>query len=293
MSKLGFTTSNLQRGVANSADLLLRNRYFEKNPALTEDGENSLIARPGLKFWTQVGEGPVRGLFSEAGAFDGDLFVASGDTLFRVTKNRVATPIQTGLFAPDTGVVKMAVVAPIGAQPERLFFTDGRNLFVYNGTTSSVVAVPNDDGCVDLAVIASYVIVIPVQDAGTRGVFYWVKPGAIVINALDFATAESSADALLGVSVIGDNFVLTGESTTEVWYVDGDTTFPMKRLKGVVFDRGTWEQTAVAINEVLVLVDAQGGVFAVQGGQPQRISTHDIEEQIRKSIQNQQRFSNL
>lgn len=291
MSKLGFVPSNIQRGVADAADLLLRNRYFEKNPALSEEGENSLIARPGLKYWHTVGDGPVRGLFSEAGAFGGDLFVASGDSMYRVKKDKTSTLIQSGLFAPDKGIVKMVVVAPIGAQPERLFFTDGRNLFVYtSGNTCSVVTIPNDDGCVDLAVIASFVIVLPVQDAGTRGKFYWIKPGAIVITDLDFATAESSPDALLGVSVIGDNFVLTGESSTEVWYVDGDATFPMKRLKGVVFDRGTWEQTSVAINEALVLVDAQGGVFVIQGGQPQRVSTHDIEEAIRKSIQNQQRF---
>ena len=87
----------------------------------------------------------------------------------------------------------------------------------------------------------------------------------------------------------GDQFWLPGESTTEVWYFTGDPTTPVRRLAGVVFDRGTWEATATVIDNTLIVCDADGAVFAITGsGQPKRISTDDIEEQIRKAIQNQQ-----
>src|SRR5690606_38126898 len=91
-------------------------------------------------------------------------------------------------------------------------------------------------------------------------------------------------DGVYGVEVFGDQFWLPGESTTEVWYPTGDQEAPMRRLQGVVLDRGSWENTACAIHETLVLVDADGGVFVTGGSSPQRVSTPDIEEEIRKAM---------
>ena len=78
--KVDFVTSGFKRGVANAVDLVLFNRYFEENPSLTEDG-SSLLTRPGLNYFTSCGEGPIRGLESESGSFDGHLIVASGTEL--------------------------------------------------------------------------------------------------------------------------------------------------------------------------------------------------------------------
>jgi hypothetical protein len=93
-----------------------------------------------------------------------------------------------------------------------------------------------------------------------------------------------------GVEVLGDQFWLPGESTTEVWYFTGDITAPVRRLQGVVFDRGSWQNTATAIHEQMMVVDSDGGVFIISGGSPQRVSTPDIEEQIRKAIAAQQTY---
>jgi hypothetical protein len=132
---------------------------------------------------------------------------------------------------------------------------------------------------------------VPVQTGEFIGRFYWIEPGETTIDELDFATAESHPDAVLGVLPFGDQFWLPGERSTEVWYPTGDSSAPMLRLQGVVFDRGCWEGTAVAIKETLVVTDADGGVFAFRGGAPQRISNPGIEEQIREAIQTQQRFT--
>src|SRR3546814_4200351 len=104
-------------------------------------------------------------------------------------------------------------------------------------------------GVIDVAVINSYVIVIPVQEDGYQGRFYWIDPGEIVVDPLNFATAERSPDGIYGVEVFGDQFWLPGESTTEVWYVTGDAGAPMRRLQGVVSDRGSWQNTARAVHE--------------------------------------------
>lgn len=291
MVKVNFATSDFKRAVADASALILKNRYFEKNPFLTDDGA-ALLARPGLKRFLPVGDGPIRGMFSEPGAFNGDLFVVSYDTLYRIDQDLNITTIQSGLHEPDKGFVNMAITANIGTEvPEYLYVADGQILYVYDGTTCSQVATPDDVGVVDVAVIDSYVIVIPAQGQDINGRFYWIEPGETTIDPLNFATAESSPDAVLGVEVLGDTFILPGESTAEVWYATGDAAAPMQRLQGVVFDRGTWEATAASIDENLIICDANGGVFLISGGAPKRISTPDVEELIRKAIQLQQNLT--
>src|SRR5690606_37306686 len=66
------------------------------------------------------------------------------------------------------------------------------------------ISTPNDIGIFDVATIASYVICIPVQVGEFIGRFYWIEPGEVTIDPLNFATAESSPDGILGVEVSGD-----------------------------------------------------------------------------------------
>lgn len=417
MARVNFSPTTFDRGVSRTAPLTLKNRYFEQNPSLNEDGA-TLLARPGMRLLTYIGAGPIRGLHSEPGAFGGDLFVASGSNLYRMSDDLTATLLYSGLANPDQGFVNMAIVAAIGETPEYLYVADGTSMIVYvangyakntisgtpaNGdvvrigptyyqftsgavdtgtpagtsgspwlvalgaapidawtnlhdaindsgtagtqystaltahtqvsaityfatevsvralefgaasntivTTETGAAIawtdggtlvgggtdqiypvqmPDGVGVIDVATVASYVIVIPTQSDGYQGKFYWIPPGETTVNPLDFATAESAPDGLNGVEVFGDQFWLAGESTTEVWFPSGDPAAPMQRLRGVVFDRGTWQDTAVAINETLVTVDSDGGVFLIRGGTPQRVSRPDIEEQIRKAIAKQQ-----
>lgn len=152
------------------------------------------------------------------------------------------------------------------------------------------VQMPDDLGAIDVAVCNSFVVVIPAQVDGNIGRFYWIEPGETIVKPLNFATAERSPDGVFGVQVFGDQFWLPGESTTEVWYFTGDANFPVARLQGVVFDRGSWQNTAKAIHETMVVVDADGGVFLIQGGAPKRVSTPDIEEEIRKAMAKQANF---
>jgi hypothetical protein len=47
---------------------------------------------------------------------------------------------------------------------------------------------------------------------------------------------------------------------------------------------------AVPFEEGIVLTDSLGGVFLVSGGEPRRISTPAIEEQLRRALIEQRRF---
>ncbi len=54
MSAIPLLLRNYFRAVAKEARIYLRNRYFEKNPVLTDE-QTAAIARPGLKRWIEVG----------------------------------------------------------------------------------------------------------------------------------------------------------------------------------------------------------------------------------------------
>ena len=413
--KVDFFPGDYQRLAADGGPLLHRNRFYELNPTLNDPEGVSFLPRPGLRYLTTVGEGPIRALFTEEGSFDGNLFVASYDSLFRLDSALTQTLLYSDLFQPEGGTVNMTVTAPIANEvPEYLFFADGRNLFVYtsngyaHGTVSGspangdvirtdtvyyqftnasvdagapagtlanpwlvalgindaaawanfaaalnasgdagvaystaldanpvvnsvgqgatsvvvearapgaggnaiittetgagiawtggtlsgggdpyvrVVEMPDDIGAVDVATLDSYVFVLPVQDGMYRGRVYYIEPGENTVNPLNFFTAERSPDAVNGLEILGDMLWLPGDGSTEAWYVSQDPNARMQQLQGVVFDRGTWEGTATAIHESLIVVGADGAVFKITGGSPQRLSNPGIEQTIRDAIQ--------
>lgn len=410
-TKVDFFSGDYARPVAGAAPIIQKNRYFEIVPNFSQEG-SSLVARPGMRYLTTVGQGPNRGTFSEEGSFNGDLFVAQFDTLWRLNNQLVAQDIFTGLFNPERGTVNMTVTAPIGNEvPEYLFFADGRNLFIYTengyatGTINGVPAngdvvrigsfyyqftngsvdagtpdgtvgnpwlvkvgltsqlswiylygavdgdagaewttditanpdvqsiansatsltveanvagamgngvvttetgagiawedatltgggtaqvrpvdMPEDLGAVDVVTLNSYVFVLPVQIDEFKGRVYYIQPGETTVDPLDYFTAERSPDGVNGMEVLGDLLWLPGDGSTEAWYVSQDPEARMQRMQGVVFDRGTWEGTAVAIHEAMIVVDATGAVFEITGTAPKRISNPGIEEEIRRAI---------
>jgi hypothetical protein len=420
MALISVGRSTFKRQVGKIPSIVLRNRFFEQNPVLNaQEDFVSLISRPALRKFIEVGGGPIRFTFDEPGTFDDDLFVVSGTGLHRVTAAGVSTYIGE-LGTSPIGSVSMAATGRIGETPEYLFIADGGVLWVYlddgsalgqleasgailNNDTISIagiyyrwtngsvnagspagtlanpwlvnlggtnaeaitamfkaingagvpgtdystaltihptvtaysaaandlfvaaktpgiagnsiavtetganltwvggatltgggtpqlrqVAVPDDLGAVSIAVINSYVIVVPVQGRGTNGQFYWIEPGELTIDPLNFATAERSPDPINQVVVFSDRFWLLGKTTTEPWVTTGNPEAPMQRFSGVLYDRGAWEGTAMRVKDSMIVVDEDGAVFQIAGGL-KRISRPDIEERIRRAIQRQAR----
>lgn len=144
MADLPLGHADYHRTVAKEARIQTRNRYFEQNPIL--NGQNSaLISRPGLRRWLYVGDGPIRGIYSQPGSFKDALFVVSGNAWYRVDKDGTVTLI-TADINPGGGSVSMAGTGTIGTTPEFMFMADGRNLWLYTddgyakGTLSGTAA---------------------------------------------------------------------------------------------------------------------------------------------------------
>lgn len=121
--------SDWRRNVAREPELRFVNRYYELNPA-DQASQAALIARPGLRRFLYVGNGPIRGVYSQPGSFDNALFVVSDDAWWRVDRDGTKTLLQSGLN-PGQGAVSMAGTGNIGDTPEYMFLADGRNLWLY------------------------------------------------------------------------------------------------------------------------------------------------------------------
>lgn len=151
------------------------------------------------------------------------------------------------------------------------------------------ISVPEDAGAVSVAVINRYVIVVPTQIDDFQGRFYWIRPGEVTIDPLDYATAEREPDKLLQVITSGTMFWLCGQTTTEPWITTGDAEAPMERFQGTIFGQGSWEGTAVQMEDGFTVVDQAGGVWHVSdNGITCLTKTRpDLEERIRKAMQRQ------
>jgi hypothetical protein len=417
MVNITLGTGDWRRSDYDEPNVLLRNRMFETNPT-NQELQASLLSRPGFRRWLEVGEGPIRAMYSQQGAFSDKLFVVSYESLYSVDQDEIVTLLGNGIEGGAAGgSPSMVATSTIGTTPAYLYIADGSVLWLYleigyaksilqltgalsnndtvrigstyykwtnagvnvgtpagtvgspwlvnysatgataltnlrnainkngiagtdystalvihpdvtcinstatqmavrakvagtggnailtqvivgaflawNGATLlsgglpgiSQVAMPDDVGPISLAYINGYVVIVIAQGNDVNGRFYWIRPGAVIVEALDFATAERSPDPLHAARVYGDQLWFLGESTTEIWYPTGDADNPFQRSQGRLFDRGVWEGTDVQLKESIVLVDVlDGTVYKISGAGPQRISTHSIEERIRKAM---------
>lgn len=225
-----------------------------------------------------------------------NLFKAINDSGIDGTTYSTALVKNPSAFASFVSSTVVRVVATgFGVDGNAVITTEtGANLAWGSGTltgggTASLFQVPTPDevGIISVVTINSYVICVPAQGEGVNGRFFWIEPGESTIDPINFATAERSPDPILQAIVFSDMFWLCGSSTTEPWVFTGDPNAPVQRFSGILFDRGTWEGTAVQVKDSLIVTDPDGAVFQIKGGL-KRISRPDIEERIRNAIQIEQ-----
>lgn len=132
--------------------------------------------------------------------------------------------------------------------------------------------------------VDSYVIV----SIANSQQFYWIRPGEVIIDPLDFASKESSPDPIMHVRTVGDQVLLIGEKSTENWYATGSDLAPFAPIDGRAYARGSLQGTAVVIDESVFLVGDDGKVYRVglQGITP--VSNNGIEERIRRQVRREQ-----
>lgn len=236
------------------------NLYLEKDDSGLSPDKTLRIQRPGLATLMAY-PGAIRAL----GYWYGKSvqIIVSGKVLM-IDGAGVAGNINGTGIAPIVGTAFVIAIAI----PEAVYLYD---------TALTTVALPDSRIVQDIDQINSYLIV-PNPD----GRFYWIEPGEKVIDPLNFATVESSADGLKAVRRLGDELWFFGQESIEVWQPTGDADLPFARAPGRLFQRGCLDRDTVRrFDNALVWVGEDGSVYRASAV-PQYISNPGIDERIRK-----------
>lgn len=245
------------------------NFYVER--VETAGGRESFVlkTRPGLTSLITTLPGFVRGMREMGGV----LYVVAGNSLLSVTSGGVATTLGTVLgsarcvltdnFIPDTR--------------RQLVIMTGERGYVYDTVTGFVEITDTDFTDVAVPVAAAFLsgyITVPTEDG-----FIWsAVTDATSWAALDFKTAESAPDRVVTLlSAYGDLWLFGGR-TTEIFRVtDAEDVF--QRIQTIEYGCGSPYACCVADNRVWWL-DQYGRIWAASGFQPQRVSTHPVEQYL-------------
>lgn len=145
-----------------------------------------------------------------------------------------------------------------------------------DGGLHALVAVPVPTGGIEAAVsvttLAGFVII---SVAGSQRMFL-IFPGEFWVE--DFFEAESEPDLIYQVLAVGDFLYALGATTVEPFSATGDINFPFAPVSGRAMKHGITPGTALVIDDGIIFVDDRG---IVRDNSGERLSTHDIEEQIR------------
>ena len=257
----------------NAADNRMVNLYPEIVP---EGGKEAAFLQraPGLRLLATVGTGPIRGLNS----FNGNLYVVSGEQLYKVDSTYVVTLLGTvsGSSAPVS-------MANNGTQ---LFVACNGPSFVYNSSTLAFGAITDPDfpGALTVSYLDGYFVFI---EPSSQRVWVTALNDPTSIDPLDFASAEGDPDGLISSIVDHSQVWLFGTSSVEVWYNSGNADFPLQRIEGAFNELGCAATFSVAKldNSLFWLgqdARGQGIIYRANGYTGQRISTHAVEWQIQQ-----------
>jgi hypothetical protein len=244
------------------------NCYLEAAPP----GSKSLAATAGcygIAAISTIGTGPIRGVLS----LNNRLFVVSGEWLYEAFANGGSAALGT---IPGSERVR------VEGDGTNLMVTTATAGYYYDGTTVSQIADSDYPVLRSLANIDGYYIgVLP-----DTGQFYLsLNRNPASWDGLDFATAEKYPDDLIQVIVNYGEAILLGRESGEVWVNTGASDFTLERQPTGVFEKGCSSPWGAAKADNRVFFPGHDGiVYALNGYQPERISTHAIEQAMAAAV---------
>tara|TARA_R110000772_G_scaffold90767_1_gene187034 strand:- start:76 stop:1395 length:1320 start_codon:yes stop_codon:yes gene_type:complete len=243
--------------------------YSERAVESTSKSPVALYQRPGLKPFTTVGTGPIRGVHT----MDGVPFIVSGTNVYTFNSAGVVTDLGT------IGGTDFVDMADNGFEVAIVSSDKG-----FIATTSTVTQITDVDFRIPSSVSFQdgYFIF---SEKDTAVIFRSEALDGFSYNGLNFATAEYDSDDLRRVFSDRDELWAIGLNTLEFWYNDGSTALSFTPTQGKVYETGCLARDTVKKidNSILWLgSDDRGGriVWRAGGGAPARVSTHAIEMKL-------------
>lgn len=228
---------------------------------------------PGLQAFAGVGTGPHRG----ARDVEGQLFVVSGTTLYRVSA--IGEPTSLGTI-PGVGLVSMAH-NQIANGNQLLIGTDD-NSYIWNTVTS--VLTPTGVPLQSVDFLNQRFLGIDPQRRFWR---YSGLADGLSWNTLDNESAESSPDRIVGGIVSQGEWLVFGERTIEVWQNEPNATGTTAFQRSVVIERGCANaDTLRRADNSVFFVDNNGIPCRLQGYTPAPVAPKAIIDDITQSDRN-------
>lgn len=248
----------------------LLNCFVEELP---ENARSPLLLTraPGTTPFVTVGTGPIQAVHRVHGS-TGPIYVVSGGALYSVTSAGTVTLLgvvgssdQMDIASNDTSVV---VVNP-----------DTGNAYHWTSPTFAQITDADFLSSGDVEFVDNY-LVFRERDSG---VFFCADLGsATSFDALNFATAESHPDNLVGIKADHRQLILFGENSIEIWENTGQSGFPFERIINGVIELGCLNgRTVEKLDNSVIWVANDYTIRRLNGMTPDRISTHAIEQWLR------------
>ncbi len=267
LSPIPLTGQNYDLASQLSAQRLV-NVYAEPAPQAATRAKTGFYLRstPGAAAWTTAGNGPIRGGIAHKGR---DI-VVSGDSVYRVATSGTATLMGTVPLGTD--MVRLV------SNGEQVMITVGSAGYIVEGNTLSAISDTDFPGSAMSAFFGGFFVSVdPVAQKFRWSTLY---DGA-AWDALDFASAELSPDKCKAVAINQQVMWLLGEESGEAWTFTGGSDLPFTRQYGAYLHRGIAAPASLAeCDATLFFLADDGRVYAIQGGQLQRVSTLAMEQAI-------------
>lgn len=262
--------------IPNQSVSTLVNCYAEQSPGKAQAAV--VMGYPGIEPYVSLG-GTGRGQFV---ASDGAHYAVAGSTLYRIEE-------LGGIgFATVLGTIPGVDRVEIDANRTQIAVAAEGRLFVWDTALSyfSEVIDPNFEGCSTLAVIGGFGLI---GKPDSDRFFITAINDFKVIGALDYSTAESRADVLQAIRIVGGEPWFLGSESIEPWPLTGAANFPFER-SGFSQDVGcVARDTARNVGPGLMWLgrDRQSGGLSVYRAassyQPERISTHAVDRLLERA----------
>jgi len=245
---------------------------------------------------------------------DGDCFVVVGTTISQITSaaypaNGVSSidtidgytvfataPGGSVVYGPKTTITNITNASPAVVTDVAHPYVDGDQLLILavngmtqvNGRTFTILVVDADNFQlvgIDSTGYSGYTSGGTAQKVTAQASGQWFISAlydSAAIDALQFASAESSPDPLVRVFVNNRDVLLFGSETIEPWQDVGAAPFPFQRVTGAIIQRGCLAPLSVArLATTVFWLGDDHIVYMMSGYTPQRVSTFPMEDIIR------------
>jgi hypothetical protein len=267
MASISLPIDSYDRPPSTTAKLL--NCFVEQMPP--DAKRPALLSRtPGIRTWTTVGTGPVRGMI----AAQESLFVVSGTKLYEVDSG------GTGTELGDVGAIASI---DMERNIDSVVVVNTPNAFYWDGSAFGQITDSDftSRGASQVEFADNFLLFLePVS-----GRFFCADLGsATSFDALNFATAESTPDNLVGMKVDHRQVVLLGTESVEIWENTGASGFPFERVINGFVEIGCFNGNSVAkVDNSIMWLANDYTVRRLDGVTPVRISNHGVEASIQNA----------